>query len=617
MADTVGAGTAATIPSQDLNGPAAAASVAFLQKYGEERGKRLREDGIQQYIDPSKSEKFAHFLDDPWIETGTPINRPVPDGGHVKVAIIGAGPEDLLLVDPAGGFGGTWYWNRYPGLMCDVESYIYMPLLESMDYMPKRKYSSGEELREYLESICRRYKLHDRAMFQSAGRTISWNASKNEWAVSIAEKPKGGNESEITVRADFVIFASGLLNNAKLPDMEGIDIFGGHMFHTARWEYHYTGGTQEKPELTGLEGKRVAFIGTGPTAVQAVPHLAKYAKELFIFQRTPSSVDSRDNRATDPEIWKKSVAVKKGWQRERNLNFNAFLTNAEPKPSLNLVDDQWSRIPGFSGLIGGPKKVTMENVADHVGELHALDYPRAERVRQRTEDIVKDPVLAKTFNASNVHLIDTEGKGPDRITPQGVEVGSKEYPVDLIILGTGFVTPFVASAAGKANIWVTGRDGQLLEERNDRGELSTLHGIASRDFPNMFWPGPLQGGATANQMFVLDELSTHISHVMAEARRKVSGKPIIEPTEEAQEQWAMQIMAGAATFAAMNGCTPGYLNMEGMIDKIPPEARMKAARNSIWGHGFTSYADVLEGWRAQGGLQGFEVTAAQGTESTC
>ncbi|KAK4541879.1 hypothetical protein LTR36_007243 [Oleoguttula mirabilis] len=646
MAETVLQTDGAKVPSQDLNGPAVAGPLAFMQKYSEERSKRLREDGNRQYIDPSKSDKMRHFLDDPWIENGTSVDRPVPDGGHVMVAIIGAGyggvlfavklieagyrPEDILIVDPAGGFGGTWYWNRYPGLMCDVESYIYMPLLEEMEYMPTHKYASGEELREYLEKICRKYGLHARAMFQSAGKTISWDASRKEWTVSIVEKPKGGSESEITVHADFVIFATGLLNNAKVPDV-GLDVFQGHVFHTARWDYKYTGGSQERPELTGLEGKKVAFIGTGATAVQAVPHLARYAQDLYVFQRTPSSVDSRNNSETDPGTWKKSVAAKKGWQRERNLNFNAFMNNAEPKPSVNLVDDQWTRAQAFSALIGGPKEVTMHNVANHVGEMHALDYPRAERVRKRAEEVVKDPALAKSlqawypawckrpcfhdeylqaFNAPNVHLIDTEGKGLDRITPHGVEFDGKEHQVDVIILGTGFVAPALASVAGKANIWVTGRDGQSMEERNDRGELSTLHGIASRDFPNMFWPGPIQGGATANQMFVLDTLSTHIAHVMAEASRKVNGKPIIEPSEEAQEQWAMQILAGAASFAAMVGCTPGSLNMEGMIDKIPPEARMKAARNSIWGRGFASYLDVLEEWRTQGDMQGLEVTAA-------
>ena len=226
------------------------------------------------------------------------------------------------------------------------------------------------------------------------------------------------------------------------------------MFHTARWDYRYTGGSPEDPSLTALRGKKIAIIGTGATAVQAVPELAKYASQLYVFQRTPSSVDVRDNRDTDPDWFKNNVATKKGWQRERTLNFTAYLEDAETKPAPDLVNDGWSNMRTFRGLLGTSKVVNRENVVEYIGELHALDQPRQRRLHQRIEEIVNNTETAnglkawypswckrpcfhdeylQAFNSSNVSLVDTNGKGVDRITEKGVEFDGKEYEVDLII----------------------------------------------------------------------------------------------------------------------------------------------------------------------------------------
>ncbi|KAI7131812.1 hypothetical protein KC352_g31130, partial [Hortaea werneckii] len=506
-------------------------------------------------------------------------------------------------------------WNRYPGLMCDFESYIYMPLLEEMGYMPRQKYASGEELRGCIEQVAGKYGLHDRATFQSSTQSARWDEAKQVWRLAILEKPKGGTESHIEVDCDFVLLASGLLNNVKPP--QGIETFEGHMLHTARWDYEYTGGSQQDPQMTRLADQRVAIIGTGATAIQAVPQLAKFAKELFVVQRTPSMVDERGQRETDPKLWKEKIANKNGWQRERNENFCAFVSNHEPKPAEDLVNDGWTK-------------------SQHVSELHAMDILRTNRVRRRAAETVNDPVTAKnlmawyptwckrpcfhddylpTFNRPNVHLIDTDGQGITTLTRHGlVAPNGTETQVDLIIIATGFVSPQLGTAAGKAGMSVSGRNGQLLETLNDTGDLTTLHGVASRGFPNLFWPGPLQGGATANQSFVLERLSGHVAYVMARAAARTDGgRPVIEPGVEAQEEWAGLIMSKAASFAAMRGCTPGYYNLEGENDKIaamPPEVQMKAARNAIWGDGFLSYLKVLEDWRAEGSLEGLHVSSA-------
>jgi cation diffusion facilitator CzcD-associated flavoprotein CzcO len=274
------AGPAAAVAAQ-IGANEQPAAIDIREKYNAERDKRLRDDGNKQFISlaESQSDKIRRLLEDPWVEPGTPLNIPVSDGGHVKFLIVGTGyggilyavkliqagfkVDDLIFVDPAGGFGGTWYWNRYPGLMCDVESYIYMPLLEEMGYMPKRKYAGGEELRIYIESICRKYDLYKKAMFQSAVKKATWNEETKDWDLDLVLKPKGGEESPFKIRADNLFIATGVLHNSKLPDLPGVDTFNGEVFHTSRWRYDVTGGTSANPELTKLKGKKVGIVGTG------------------------------------------------------------------------------------------------------------------------------------------------------------------------------------------------------------------------------------------------------------------------------------------------------------------------------------------------------------------
>ncbi|TKA68288.1 hypothetical protein B0A55_04289 [Friedmanniomyces simplex] len=444
---------------------------------------------------------------------------------------------------------------------------------------------------------------------------MHWQEETRDWKTVIVEKGKGRPEVEVSVSADYVFFASGVLANAKLPQVEGFDTFKGHSFHTARWDYAYTGGSPEEPDLTKLKDKRVAYIGTGATAIQSVPHLAKWSKELYIFQRTPSAVDRRNNRDTDPAKWKSEVATGEGWQRERSRNFHAFISNAPEKPAVDLVDDEWTKMWSYSALCGSPRTVTMDGLGEYVKSLHEIDYPRSERVRKRCEETVKDQATAEalqawypgwckrpcfhdeylpSFNEPNVNLVDTAGKGVERIRPSGPDFDGKVYDVDVIIWGTGFVPPSLGSPAGKAAVQVYGRDGISLESRSDAGELSTLHGAISRDFPNMFWP---------------DIMTTHVARIIGSAEQKVGGRAIIEPTEQAVEDWAMQIAMGATALAGMAGCTPSYMNMEGMADKIPPEMRMKMARNGIWGGGIEGFCDALERWWAKGGLEGLQVAA--------
>jgi cation diffusion facilitator CzcD-associated flavoprotein CzcO len=500
----------------------------------------------------------------------------------------------------------------------------------------KNRYVYGPELREYAESIADKFELRDKTLFRAEIKNLTWDDNEKEWVVKIAQKRIGQENLQLTVRARFVMTASGLLSCPQLPGIPGIEKFKGHSFHTSRWDYNYTGGSPTDPSLTNLKDKKVAIVGTGATAIQVVPHLGNWAKQLYVFQRTPSSVDERNNHPTDAEWWAREIEGKKGWQRKRSENFNAFLSNASPPPHVNMVDDAWTKMPSFSGLIGGPPMVTMDSVAARVGTLHALDFPRQERIRHRVEQIVKDKAVADklkawypgwckrpcfhddylpTFNLPSVTLVDTDGKGVDSITESAVVVGGTEYEVDLLIFSTGFRSPSAgASPAFRAGMSIIGRDGLSLDEKIANGG-STLHGTLSRGFPNLFWPGPLQAGATGNQMFVLDQLATHIAYIVSESARraaqeqKPAQKFTIEPTAEAEEEWAMQILYRAAAFAGIAGCTPSYLNKEGEMDRVSkPEAQMEAARAAIWGEGIAGYVDTIEAWRNQGSLRGIEVT---------
>jgi cation diffusion facilitator CzcD-associated flavoprotein CzcO len=520
--------------------------------------------------------------------------------------------------------------------MCDIESYIYMPLLEETGYMPKHKYSYGPELREYAESIADKWELRDKTLFMAEVKNMTWDDDEKEWVVKIVKMGMCSKNSDLSVRSHFVFAASGILNCPQLPGIPGIEDFRGHSFHTSRWDYSYTGGSPTDPSLTNLKDKRVGIIGTGATAIQAVPHLAKWAKELYVFQRTPSSVDERANRLTDAEWWSREIQGRKGWQKERNENFHAFVCNASPRPPIDMVSDNWTEMPSFSALIGGPAKVTMDSASAHIASMHALDFPRQEKIRRRVENIVKDTTTAEklkpwypgwckrpcfhdeylpSFNLPHVTLVDTNGKGVDSITEHAVVVGDSAYEVDLLIFSTGYRLPsLIGSPAFRAGMSVIGRGGESLDQKFAKG-VATLHGAISHGFPNFFWPGPLQAGGGANQVFVVDQFATHIAYILSESARRVAQgqqfgqKFTIEPTVEAEEEWSMQVLSRAASFAALLGCTPGYLNREGEIDRISGmEEQMKAARGSIWGEGILDYLSVLEGWRAQGNLRGLEVT---------
>ncbi|TMA56596.1 MAG: NAD(P)/FAD-dependent oxidoreductase, partial [Deltaproteobacteria bacterium] len=331
---------------------------ALRKKYAAERAKRLRADGNTQYQEITG--KYAHYNVDPYVEPG--FTRPARHE-ELDVLIIGGGFGGLLaaarlqkagitnirIIEKAGDFGGTWYWNRYPGAQCDIESYMYLPLLEETGYIPKEKYSFAPEIFAHAQRIGKHCHLYARACFQTQVKEARWDEEAGRWTVT--------TDRDDVFQARFVVMSSGPLNRPKLPAIPGIETFKGHTFHTSRWDYNYTGG-DTTGDLRKLHDKRVGIIGTGATAIQCVSHLGEHAKQLYVFQRTPSSVDERGNKPTDPE-WVKTL--KPGWQVHRNYNFTSILTGVLVKE--DLVGDKWTSLFKLLGNLLANKE--RSGLSDH------------------------------------------------------------------------------------------------------------------------------------------------------------------------------------------------------------------------------------------------------------
>ncbi len=585
---------------------------ALREKYREERDKRLRPEGNDQYVEVKGA--FAHFVDDPYVEPG--LTRAALSD-QVEVVVIGggfggllaaarlreAGITDVRIVEKGGDFGGTWYWNRYPGAQCDVEAYIYLPLLEELGYVPTEKYAHAPEILAHSRAIGRTYDLYRGALFQTEVTEMRWDEDATRWLVSTN---RGDH-----LRARYVVMANGPLNRPKLPGIPGIESFRGHAFHTSRWDYAYTGG-DSSGNLVGLRGKRVGIIGTGATAVQCVPHLGPAADHLYVFQRTPSSIDVRANRPTDSE-WARSLEP--GWHQRRMDNFNILVTGGFQEE--DLVSDGWTDIIRKLLVMvqtdeGGA--VSRDGIAK---TMELADFQKMELIRARVDSVVRDARTAEglkpyyrqfckrpcfhdeylsTFNRPNVTLVDTQGKGVERVNPAGVVAGGVEYALDCLIYATGFEVG--TDYSRRAGYPIVGRGGTTLTEKW-AGGVATLHGMFTRGFPNCFIMGPQQTGFTVNFPHMLNEQSKHIAYVVGRAAEHDART--VEVTEEAEAEWVATIIRLAVLAQQfLEDCTPGYYNNEGK-----PGARR--GQDGFYGGGSVEFFRLLQEWRAAGDLAGLEL----------
>ncbi|MET7896921.1 flavin-containing monooxygenase [Streptomyces mirabilis] len=588
---------------------------ALRAKYLLERDKRLRGEGQKQYLE-AEGEFEEYYEADPY----TPVEPRPPISQDIDVAVLGGGLSGLItaarlkqagvagfrVIELGGDFGGAWYWNRYPGIQCDTDCYCYLPMLEEVGYIPKQKYSFGDEVFEHCQRIGKHFGLYDHAIFSTLIRSMEWDESIGRWRI-------GTNRGD-DIRARFVVMCQGPFNRPKLPGIPGITDFRGHTFHTARWDYAYTGGDMSGG-LDKLADKRVAVIGTGASGIQVVPHLARSARHLYVFQRTPSYIDERGNVPTDPE-WVKTLEP--GWQKERQRNFHTAAFEAFAPGQPDLVCDGWTEVSrnlaaqldatdGWAALADPEKFMELREIQD---------YRAMQRLRDRVDTVVEDEETAQalkpyyrflckrpcfnddylpTFNRPNVTLVDvSDTKGVERITQNGIIAHGVEHEVDCIIFASGFeITTDLDRRLGIRPF--AGRDGLSLYDHWAKG-CRTLHGVMSHGFPNQFFTGFLQGGVTASTTAMFEQQAQHIAYIIKETLAR--GASTVEPTEEAQDQWCTTVRETAVDNTNFQReCTPGYYNNEG-------EQQIRSHLGEPYWPGFYALEDLLRAWRDTGEMRG-------------
>ncbi len=588
---------------------------AIRRKYAQERAKRLREDGNDQYIEIKG--QWAEYLEDPY----TPMQERDPVTDHVTVAFIGggfsglvtgarlheAGVSDVRIIEKGGDFGGTWYWNRYPGAQCDTAAMVYMPLLEETGHMPSEKYAHAPEILAQCQRIGKQFNLYDNALFHTQVTALEWDQAQQCWRI-------GTNRGD-EFTAQYVGMAPGPLHVPKLPGIPGIDSYTGHSFHTSRWDYDYTGGDPSGAPLNKLADKRVAIIGTGATSVQCIPHLAKACKNLYVCQRTPSSVDVRDNHPIDPD-WFAEIATP-GWQTRWLENFTANQTGQHADE--DLVKDGWTDLAHrvrAKIMQLKPEDMTPENM---MAAYEDSDIEKMEEIRARINNVVADQATAEdlkawyqqlckrpcfhdeyllAYNEPGCELLDTDGKGVERITEKGVVVGGQEYAVDCIIYASGFEVG--TAFERRAGYETVGREGLKLSDYWAEG-MRTLHGTHVHGFPNLFIVQASQGAnLISNYPHNLTEAGTTIALMVKHAQDH--GLQEIEVSAEAEEAWLKLLSQAPPMMIGSTDCTPGYYNNEGKgwgNDGTPVTANGYPA-------GSLAYFKYLQQWRSSGDFDGLE-----------
>jgi len=591
---------------------------ALKRKYREERDKRMRSEGQTQYVRPV--DEFAdNYESDPY----TPVTRRAPVSEDIDVAVLGGGWSGILAgihlrkaglssfrnIDHAGDFGGVWYWNRYPGLQCDNDAYCYLPMLEETGFMPSKKFTDGHEIREYAQRLARDHNLYENALFHTMVESLRWDESLKRWRI--------GTRQGDQIRARFVIMANGLLNIPKLPGIPGIDTFKGHMFHTARWDYDYTGGSEKNPVLDKLADKKVALVGTGATAIQLVPFLGKYSKQFYLLQRTPSCVDSRRNSETDPE-WVKSL--KPGWQAERRANFHRGANERFLPGEKDLIGDVWTELNRHLSAeleAEGWPELTEE---EFMARRDEMDFRVMERLRRRVEQLVDDKDTAEllkpwyryqckrptsndeyyqTFNRPNVKLIDVSAtQGVERMTENGFVANGVEYEVDCVMFASGYEVTSDLDRRWGIPVF-EGRDGLSMYD-HWAGGYKTLHGMMTHGFPNLFTTGYYQGGLNSTLTLNFEVQVEHMAHIIQQTLAR--GARSVEVSQAAQDEWVRHMRETEVDRTEwIRDCTPGYFNNEGKpdLDEHGNE-KFRFYLGDLYGPGWDAFVKVLEDWRNAG-----------------
>ena len=589
--------------------------IELSRRYVKEREKRIRTDAEAQYLQISNDSPFSnkYLEDDPYSEKleRAPLKEQreiiIVGGGWVGLLtaarLIEAGVRDIRIIESGNDFGGTWYWNRYPGAQCDIESYSYLPLLEETGYIPKLRFSYAPEIYEHAQRIGKHFDLYKDAIFQTWVTELRWLEDESMWLVS--------TNREDEMRARHICLGTGPANRPRLPGIPGIEKFKGHSFHTCRWDYKYTGGNSEGG-LIGLADKTVGIIGTGATAVQCIPALGEGAKQLFVFQRTPSSVDTRNNSETDQK-WAKSL--KPGWQKERQRKFGEAFLGRSIDPAF--IDDGWTRLT--RNLLGLAEKAN----GKIDGLMQLADFKTMEEIRSLVDNNVKNPEVAgklkayynqfckrptfndfylDTFNRSNVELVDVSStKGVEAINATGIIANGKEYKVDCIIYASGF--EITSSYERRLGIPIFGIGGKSIYEHWQDG-MRTMHGLMVNGFPNLYLCG---GGFVfqlgANYAHGIDVQASHVAYTISQLRNR--GIKSANVSIDAEERWIADQLQASGDGLFLGGspdtCTPGYYNQEGTAK------RYRNVRLETYGKGVGAYIRLLRQWRENDDLHGLDL----------
>jgi len=587
------------------------------EKYKVERDKRVHPEGQSQYLEVSDG--FDDFYE---VDPALPIMPRDPVSEEIDVAVLGAGFAGLIAsarlkhagianirtIDMAGDFGGTWYWNRYPGLQCDNDAFCYLPLLEETGFVPSKQFEDGYAIFDYFTKIAKQYDLHDKALFHTLITGLKWDEDIKRWRVSTN---RGDN-----IRARFIVMGGGTLSTPKLPAIPGVEKFKGKVFHTSRWDYDYTGGAWRNPDLDKLKDKRVAILGTGATSIQAVPYLGKYGKHVYVIQRTPSSVDERRNKPADPE-WVKTL--KPGWQHERRSNFQRASNEIIIPGEGDLIEDIWTEINNnleAEREAAGEAAIPME---EYPARRDTMEYRVMERLRNRVSETVKDPVTAEalkpyynfmckrpvsnneyypTFNQPNVTLIDVaETQGLEAMTEKAFVHNGEEYEIDCMIFASGYEVTSTLKARWGIDT-VEGRRGVSIYDYWAQGPRS-LHGIMAHNFPNMLFQGYIQGGLNGTTTLMFSKQGEHAAHIISEALKR--GYTAVEPSQEGQDAYLKRFAEVELDLSHIfEICPPSYFTNEGETNA--PWFLFRG-----WGLGWDDFQNLLQQWRDDGGMPGMNI----------
>ena len=520
--------------------------------------------GAADYI--AMEGEFSRYLAD--VYSAPPVERePLTD--TCEILVIGAGFAGLLLwyklreagfqdvrfCEKGGDVGGTWYWNRYPGIACDVESYSYLPLLEEMSAFPTMKFASGFEILEYCQSMATKFGFYDHCLFHTTVERTDWDEATGRWTVC--------TDRGDTMRARYVVLANGILTTPKLARIEGMETFAGQSFHTSRWDYNVE-----------LDGKRVCIIGTGATAVQVIPEIAKVVGQLVVFQRTPSTIDVRDQRATtreEIETWSKEP----GWARARRERLSRISSG---RTALKGNDDYLSgKVADFRERRQYDRQLSPQELIER--QLNT-NFRIMEQIRARVDAIVQDPKTSAalkpyypygckrptfhdeylpTFNLPHVTLVDTAPLGVSTINAHGVVHDGIEYPLDVLIYATGFQW----MATSTFNM-ITGRDGKTLRQKWKDEGVRTFLGLHSHGFPNLFiMSGPQGGGGQFNFTLGIEAHTDYVIWMLNTLRNRNTS--VVDIRKEPEVDYAVHCREVDIATSALRDCL-SYYNGDGAAE---------------------------------------------------